>query len=240
MKLMEFETLESTNDYCQGLSLEEVEEYTVVWAHRQTAGRGQRGNRWESEGEANLTLSVVLHPRFLEVSNQYALTKVLALGVSDWLSEEGVENSIKWPNDIYAGGRKICGILVENHIGKEYESAVCGIGVNVNQSCFGEGAPNATSLRVVTGREYDLRSELLKMLAHIESRYEALRAGGGQRIDEDYLKRLLNLGLERTYRYEGKEVRATITGVTRFGHLQLCCADGREIECDMKEIVFMW
>lgn len=245
MKLMEFAELESTNGYCEGLDLQSVEEFTTVWAHRQTAGRGQRGNRWESEGEKNLTFSVVLHPTFLPAARQYELTKALSLGVSDWVAEElgGGEGrvQIKWPNDIYVDGKKICGMLTENKIGERYETAVCGIGVNVNQTEFGEGAPNATSLKLLKDKEYELRGMLESLLERLRQRYEELadsRQQSADKIEREYLGRLMNLGKDCGYIYKGKRIRATITGVSRWGHLQLTTSEGEKIECGMKEIVF--
>lgn len=245
MKIIEFEELESTNGYCGELDLKGVDEFTTVWAHRQTAGRGQRGNRWESEGGKNLTFSVVLHPTFLPAARQYELTKALSLGVSDWVAEElGGERervAIKWPNDVYVEGRKICGMLIENKIGERYETAVCGIGVNVNQTEFGKGAPNATSLKLLTGKEYELRGLLEGLLESLRRRYEEL-AISSQRtadgIEGEYLGRLMNLGKECGYIYKGVRIRATITGVSEWGHLQLTTNDGDRIECGMKEIVF--
>ena len=252
MELIEFEKLGSTNGYCGELDLRNVEEFTTVWAHRQTAGRGQRGNRWESEGEKNLTFSVVLHPSFLPAARQYELTKALSLGVSDWVAEvlggEGNRVQIKWPNDIYVDGRKICGMLIENKIGERYETAVCGIGVNVNQTEFGEGAPNATSLKLLTGKEYELRGLLEGLQESLRRRYEELVGSGqwsvvsGQQaagsIEREYLGRLMNFGKECNYTYKGTAIRATITGVSEWGHLQLTTNDGEKIECGMKEIVF--
>lgn len=244
MKIIEFEELESTNGYCGGLDLGSVEDFTTVWAHRQTAGRGQRGNRWESEGAKNLTFSVVLHPVFLPARRQYELTKALALGVSDWVMDEADSKrvEIKWPNDIYAEGKKICGILVENKIGERYETAVCGIGVNINQTEFGEGAPNATSLQLLTGREYELRGMLERLLESLRKRYEQLAKTGqqaeGNPIDEEYMKRMMYLGEESRYVYRGETISATITGVSQWGHLQLTTNDGRKIECEIKEIAF--
>lgn len=245
MKIIEFEELESTNGYCGGLDLGSVEDFTTVWAHRQTAGRGQRGNRWESEGGKNLTFSVVLHPVFLPARRQYELTKALALGVSDWVMDEADSKrvEIKWPNDIYAEGKKICGILVENKIGERYETAVCGIGVNINQTEFGEGAPNATSLQLLTGREYELRGLLERLLESLRKRYEELAGSGqpvvGSGIEREYMARLMNLGQECEYIHKGERIRATITGVSQWGHLQLVKEDGERIECGMKEILFI-
>lgn len=251
--IIEFETLDSTNRQCGRMNLDHLSEFTTVWAHIQTDGIGQRGNRWISEPGENLTFSVVLHPTFLPPAHQYELTKAMALGVSDWLSELFVQLQtdkihiddtavkIKWPNDIYVSGRKICGILTENRINTSYETAVCGIGVNVNQIQFGTGAPNATSLAILTGRHYELRKLLTDLLKCLQTRYGQLRSKPGvATLDRDYLSRLLNLGESHRYLYRGKEVSAIITGVSQWGLLRLTSSTGEHLECGMKEIEYIW
>lgn len=242
MRLLKFETLASTNQYCKLLDLTETEEFTIIVASEQTAGKGQQGNRWDSERGKNLTFSIVLKPTFMDPARQYELTKALALGVSDVVGRKigkGKEVRIKWPNDIYVGMRKICGILVENHIGRRFESAVCGIGINVNQQQFAEWVPNPTSLSLETGQPYDLEPLLEETVAAIADRYDALRRGKEQEIDEAYLKRLLCYGVAHRYQYHGEEVEATITGVGRWGHLELTSSNGEKMSCGMKEIVMM-
>lgn len=110
MDLRLFDSLESTNKYCELLDLTAVGEFTVVCAREQTAGIGQWGNVWHSEPGKNLTFSLVLKPTFLPFEQQYMLTKAVSLGVVDCLIPllpEGQEVSIKWPNDIYIGMRKV-------------------------------------------------------------------------------------------------------------------------------------
>lgn len=238
MEIRTFDSLGSTNQYCKLLDLKQTEEFTIIWALSQPEGVGQRGNRWESEAGTNLTFSIILHPTFLPPQQQYLLTKVLALGISDYLiallPNEAIY--IKWPNDIYVGNRKICGILVENHIGQKFESAVCGIGFNVNQSSFSDWIPNPISLSQITGMDYDLQTILEALVTAISERYNQLREGLIDRLDKEYLSRLLYLNERHTYRYLGEEICATIIGVNAFGHLLLQTDDGKTIVAQMKEI----
>ena len=88
---------------------------TVV-AIRQTAGRGQRGHRWESVPGENLTFSIVLEPTFLAAGEQFLLSEAIALAVTDTLQEYGIGATIKWTNDIYVNDRKICGMLLEHNL----------------------------------------------------------------------------------------------------------------------------
>lgn len=234
MKVIRFDSLESTNKYCEALDLAEVEVFTCYWALAQTAGIGQRGNHWEAEPGKNLTFSLVLHPTFLPADRQFKLTEALSLALCDCL--KGLRDlKVKWPNDIHVGKRKICGTLVSTRLqGAQIASAICGIGLNVNQTVFPDWVPNPTSMALLTGEEYDLEPLLKKILACIEKRYNDLKAG----IDPEpeYLEHLLNLGVPAHYIYNEKEIVATITGVDPHGRLLLTVDDGRRISCGMKEI----
>lgn len=239
MRIMHFDSLESTNKYCEALDLLQVEDFTCYWAWEQTAGIGQRGNHWESATGQNLTFSLVLHPTFLPADHQFKLTEALSLGVVDFLKDfKDSKDLIKWPNDIYVAGRKICGILVSTRlVGNTIATAICGIGLNVNQRDFPDWVPNPTSLALLTGNEYALEPLLRQLLACIEKRYKSLETG----IDPEpeYLAHLLNLGSRARYIYNEKGITATITGVDPHGRLLLTVDDGRHISCGMKEIAFL-
>lgn len=129
----------------------------AVMARRQTAGRGQRGNSWESEAGKNVTLSIMLRPEGLAAVRQFEVSEAVALAVADLVEAQGVSGvRVKWPNDVYVGDRKIAGILIENSLrGALIGRSIAGIGLNVNQTEFVSGAPNPVSLRQLTGREFD-------------------------------------------------------------------------------------
>lgn len=241
MDIRFFDALASTNQYCELLDLKQTEEFTVVWAGSQTAGVGQQGNRWESAAGENLTFSLVLHPRQLAVADQYRLTKVLSLAVCDWLSEvigDAYNVRIKWPNDIYVGDKKICGILVSNHIaGNVFDTAVCGIGVNVNQTVFSSAVPNPTSIALLTQRQYDLRPLLESLLRSVALRYTTMAMV--EHLDNDYLSRLYRLHEMQPYDFQGTLMRAAIEGVNRFGHLQLRTEQDELLTCAMKELRYI-
>lgn len=123
---------------------------TVVATHTQTAGRGQRGNSWEAEPGKNLTFSMLLRPAALQAAHQFELSMVVSLAIADAIDEQlspRVRTTIKWPNDIYIGAEKVCGILIENRLaGMNVEQAIAGVGINVNQQKFLSDAPNPTSI----------------------------------------------------------------------------------------------
>ena len=133
-----FKELDSTNNEAIR-GIENYDNLSVLAARKQFAGRGQRGNRWDTEPGANLTFSIVLKFRSegmtpLPASRQFRLSRIAALAVCDYLKAKGVESRIKWPNDIYVRDRKICGMLIENSLdGKDVDWSVIGIGINLNQ-----------------------------------------------------------------------------------------------------------
>lgn len=143
---------------------------TVVTAATQTAGRGQRGNSWESQPGANVTMSMLIEPRDVPASQQFAVSEVVSLAVVDTLREflgDDAPVAVKWPNDIYWNDRKICGILIENVLcGTRILRSVVGIGLNVNQREFLSDAPNPVSMYQIAGHEFDV-DEVLQYLSKI-------------------------------------------------------------------------
>ena len=136
----------------------------AICAERQTAGRGQRGHTWSSEEGRNLMFSLVWEPRFLPVSEQFLLSEAVALALTDLFGGYGIDARIKWTNDIYAGDRKLVGILIEHNLtGDRLSRTIVGIGVNVNQTRFDPSLPNPSSMCLETGCEYD-RQEVLHRL----------------------------------------------------------------------------
>ena len=137
---------------------------TIVAAERQSAGRGQGDHTWHSAPGQNLTFSVLLRHSCLKASDALAVTSIMALGIRDYLQTKGIEPWIKWPNDIWVGEKKICGILVENSIrAGRIDFSIVGVGLDVNQTDWPADLPNPVSLKELTGRQYDTREELLQL-----------------------------------------------------------------------------
>lgn len=149
------ESVDSTNEECRR-RIYDIDNLSVVAALEQTSGKGQRNNRWISAPGENLTFSVALKfpesgtARGLEpmkAYDQFVLSEIAALSVVDLLAEHGIQARIKYPNDIYVGEKKICGILIENSLrGESIQYSIIGIGLNVNQRNFDVTLPNPTSM----------------------------------------------------------------------------------------------
>ena len=126
----------------------------VLVADYQTAGRGQGTNSWESERGQNLTCSLGFSPDGVKASRQYILSMAIAVALTETLAGLPHPVSIKWPNDIYVGDKKICGILIENMLkGEHIRHCIIGIGLNINQKRFVSDAPNPTSMALESGHD---------------------------------------------------------------------------------------
>lgn len=170
---------DSTNNYLTQLCNEQqsaVREFTTVIAERQTAGKGQRGNSWESEDCRNITFSFVLYPTFIEARRQFILSQIVSLSIKEELDEWTKGISIKWPNDIYWNEKKICGILIENDLsGHHIGRSISGIGVNINQETFRSDAPNPVSLKQITGQEHERYLILANIMRRLKEYYILLQ-----------------------------------------------------------------
>lgn len=230
---------QSTNDEMQsmlGLNRDGLPEGFVLSTDFQSAGRGQRGSRWEAEPGKNLLFSLLLRPVFLEPRFAFRLTATiasgLALGLKDWCP--GLR--LKWPNDLFADDRKLGGMLIETMIsGQSIDRAICGIGLNVNQINM---PGTAVSLKEITGTEIDRDLLMKKVFAGIMQQYEALRNGQWPQIRAVYLSRLYRLAEPAWYRYpDGQRFRATLKSISEEGELVLICQDG-EKRFRFKEVIF--
>lgn len=228
----------STNDEARGAEYRHMD---VVWAGRQSAGRGQRGHTWHSREGDNLTFSVVLTPTFLPIVEQFLLSEVVALSLVDALAEYGVECRIKWTNDIYAGDNKIAGVLIEQSLsGDSIARTIVGIGLNVNQAMFPEDLPNPTSMVMERGAECDRREVLECFMCHLERWYARLEAGDKRAIELAYRERMYHLDEPHVYALPtGECFVAKIRGVRPAGHLCLEHEDGVVREYAFKEVEFV-
>ena len=172
-------------------------------ASGQTAGRGQGDHTWFSTPGKNLTFSYLLryseflgHP--LATDDALLITCVTTLGIRDYLLTHGVKADIKWPNDIWVDGKKICGILIENILedGAIRESII-GVGLNLNETGWPRELPNPVSLSELTGRQYDPAGELVALSKEICRRCAMLaQPDGSVSLQEEFGKYMFRLSGE--------------------------------------------
>lgn len=275
-----FQELDSTSNELLR-HMQDYDNLSVVAAVNQTAGRGQRGNRWLSKPGDNLTFSLLVrfplpdnlvpslpfqpgssdpfrpdpsHPfpppsrhsrpdrESLPAREVMAVTCLSALAVRDCLREAGVQAVIKWPNDIYAGNRKICGMLIENGLeGDSVAWSVIGIGVNLNQTEFPGELVNPTSVKRLTGRSCAPEAFLSTLCERLEQLLPELDSPAGRtRLREAYARDLFQKDSPAPYRdlATGKEFTGILRGVTPEGLVRIE-AEGTERTFGFKEIGYI-
>lgn len=242
-----FDSIDSTNSEARR-QLHVNAKMSVYAAKFQTAGRGQRGNKWSSAAGQNLTFSVLLnfsHPQMpdLAVRNQFLLSIASALSVSDLLRKLNIRNSIKWPNDIYIGRRKVCGMLIENIVGNAgLEHSIIGIGLNLNQTEFPPELVNPTSVLVSSGRR-TVPEEVLDDFLDIFSGYIPYLSDieGIKEIRNKYVSRLFGLGVSREYHdcLRNVDFTGTIKGISEEGLLLMEMPDKTVSNYSFKEVSYI-
>lgn len=242
-RIIKLESVDSTNSYV----IKKLDENTqlshgeVFIANEQKNGKGHSSNSWESEPGKNLTLSIFLQPSFLQAEEQFLLNMAISLGVYDFVLAvvRNKNAKLKWPNDIYIGEKKVGGILISHSVsGTDIMYTIAGIGLNINQMEFKSDAPNPASLIHFFGENLDLNVCLEKLLSCIDVRYLQLENGENNTITNDYLKGMLGYEQWRNYIFKTNNIKAKITGISKFGMLQLVDEYQKEFECDFKEIEF--
>ena len=241
--LIELQKADSTNEFAADLlKTRDIPEGTVIWALEQFAGKGQGNNTWESEPGKNLTFTLVLHPAFLLPARQFLLNEAITLGIIDFtrslLTAEKIQ--IKWPNDIYAGNRKLGGILINNIIsGTNFETSMVGIGLNVNQVDFPSTLPNPVSLAMLANQEFELKQVLSGLCHSILIRYHQLQKEEVKNIYDDSCRSLMGFESWEDYRIGEEKMTGKITGVTDSGKLMVQTRQGKGMEFDHHEIEFI-
>lgn len=231
----------STNTVASALMKEgNPEEGTVITASFQESGRGQAGNRWESEPGKNLLMSVILYPATVKPEEQFVISQFVSLAVCDLVSIYADDVAVKWPNDIYSGEDKIAGILIEHSIiGSRLAGSVAGMGVNVNQTVFTGGAPNPVSLAMLTGSSHDLARITRELTALLDSRYRMVTGGKWTRLGEEYHRALYRRGEWHSYTDSRGIFRGMIESVRNDGMLLMRREDGTVSEHAFKEIDYI-
>ena len=213
----------------------------LVWADYQTAGRGQKGNHWEGEAGKNLLFTLVVCPHDLAAHEQFCISQATALGLYDALKPYAKPCSIKWPNDIYAGDRKVCGILIENILSHgQISHSLIGIGLNVNQEHFTSNAPNPVSLCQLTGHLLDRGALLCAVVNRISERLKFISLRQPDLLRQEYADALYRHDGYYRYRAGGIDFEARILGVEDDGHILLEEPGGKRHRYTFKEVHYLF
>jgi BirA family biotin operon repressor/biotin-[acetyl-CoA-carboxylase] ligase len=217
-RVLVFDELDSTNTAAAQLP---VEDGLAVVANFQTAGRGQHGREWHSRPGASLLLSVVLVPP-RELCRPVILTAFTAVAVAEAIfTLTELQARVKWPNDLLIRGKKVCGLLIEQHA----TAVILGIGLNLTQTAdefATAGLPDAASLGMVSGKAIGTRTAAEVVLRRLDREYDRLVSGERVAVAADWKWRTGLLG-----RQVNIELR---DGSTVTGRLHEMGFDGLEVE----------
>lgn len=221
--IIELTEIDSTNNYAMRLLNEGMAEHgLVIQADFQTAGRGQQGNIWLSEESKNLLFSIVLDTSGLPVDSQFMLNAMTTVSIANLLMTEYQlpDVKIKWPNDVYAGKRKVSGILIENQLrGSSWSNSIIGIGLNVNQRNFPDML-RASSILNETGKLQKLNQVLKKFLTIYNQNFLTLLTDYHLHFNL-YNNMLFNQGMEINFIKNHEMYKGKVIMVNERGELQL-------------------
>lgn len=224
-------TVDSTNTCVRALAVQGCPEGTVLVAGSQTAGRGRLGRSFYSPGDTGLYMSVLVRPT-LEASRAVLLTTAAAVAVCEALEAvTGRQAQIKWVNDVFLDGKKVCGILTEAAFGTEsgtLEYAIAGIGINVYppQGGFPEALQDIAGSVYPAAQPGGVRNRLAAaVLARFWHYYRSLEK---REFLPEYRRRSLVLGREIVIQQHGTERRATALAIDEDCHLLVQHPDGSE------------
>jgi len=242
MDIIKLNAIPSTNDYLKVLLSERhVENFTIVSAEYQTAGKGQMGSVWTVEAGKNLTFSVLVRDLLLGIDEIFHLNAAVAVSIAEALDVFGIKDvCIKWPNDILAGHYKIGGVLIENSIKNNGEIySVIGIGLNVNQTNF-DGLPKASSLAVVAGKQFDKESLMIAIAEKLKRNVSRILNKDTVALWDSYHKKLFKKGQPMPFEKGGKRFMGIIRGVAHNGNLHVVLEDDSVAEFGLKEVVMLY
>jgi BirA family biotin operon repressor/biotin-[acetyl-CoA-carboxylase] ligase len=233
-----YETLPSSNSEAIRLASSGAPEGTVIVCREQTAGRGQRDNRWVSAPSENLTMSLILRPVGMATNELFLLSKTFSLAVVKSLDTHSIVASIKWPNDIYVGTRKIAGILIEHSFfGNALVFSVIGLGLNVNQTSFPPMDVVPASIATETG---NCHHDVGKILSAILDSFSTLYKSDREIIHSGYMEKLYRKKGCFPYRTkDGEMLIAEIHDVADSGELILKDKNGKFHSFLFKEITYL-
>ncbi|QCE41757.1 biotin--[acetyl-CoA-carboxylase] ligase [Psychroserpens sp. NJDZ02] len=241
MRIIKLNATDSTNRFLRNLSLETlVKDFTTVVTSDQTQGRGQMGTNWQSQPFRNLTFSVYKQFGVVKFEDQFKVSMAVSLAIVKALERLNIPKlSIKWPNDILSANKKICGVLIENVIKQNrIESSIIGIGLNINQVKF-DNLPQASSLKSITGVNYNL-DEVLQIILHQIKTELTFVENESSAIKDNYETYLFRKEKPSTFEKAEGLFSGIIKGVSNEGFLKVMVEDQILETFDLKTIKLLY
>ncbi len=233
---------DSTNSELRRLmNHEQIENLFMLTAGFQTAGRGQVGNKWESNRDENLLMSIIMRPKQLDVRQQYLLSMAISSAVARAVRHIVDNVRMKWPNDVYVDNKKLGGILIENTLrGTLIADSIMGLGLNVNQTLFVSDAPNPISLQMLTNKSHSIQSLAQSIQQEMAIALNLVDNEQFDTIHDEYISLLYRAdGNMYLYADANGTFEARIVGVEPDGHLILADKHNKIRRYAFKEVEFI-
>lgn len=236
--LIHLNAVDSTNNYAANLLKEtNVVNGTTILTKRQEKGRGQRGNSWHTSPDKNLIFSTITFPQ-IEGQAVFYLNIAASLAIHKTLEDLGIQAHIKWPNDVYVGDKKICGILIENQLqGSKVASAIIGIGLNVNEEDFPEDL-SATSITLEKGIVPDVMDVFEQVYAYLDFYMDHLMNSNFDLLLRRYYKTMYRKDEWHNYKDAEGTFKAKIIGIDEIGRLKLQLETNQVRVYQMQEVKY--
>ena len=240
MKLIKLNAIDSTNEYIKKIKDSIKDKQIAVVTFNQTLGKGQMGKVWSSEPNKNICMSFIFKDLGINVAKNFKLNMIVSLLLVKVLKNLGLkELSLKWPNDILSDGKKLCGILIESNIKRtDITQSIIGIGLNVNQSYFGD-LINATSIINSIKNHSDLDEISSKIISEFENFRNYLDNSDFNKLKSDYLELLYGYKVEKKFRISGNILNGKIIDVNSSG-LLIVKIDEKKLEFKNQEIELIY
>ena len=213
----------------------------VLWSLNQTDGRGQQNSVWYAKVNKHLAYSAFLCFENLKHEWIYSINSATALAIADTLIYFKVPNiSIKWPNDILSGQKKICGILIENQLNKKKIKSIIGIGVNLYQEFFNDKLPNATSVLIETKKSVDLKNFLNKISINLEKYLSFCSNPYVYDLNSNFHQKLFFWKKKIKFKIDNEVITAKINKVLLNGLIELKLNNGKIRQFYPKQIKMIY
>ncbi len=217
---------DSSNNYAMRMIDDSAAQHGDAWlALHQTAGKGQRGKKWQSEKGKNILLSIALRLDTI-VTEQFYLSAAMALAARNFFSRHVYTDEkvkLKWPNDIFWGDIKAGGMLIENKIiGQKWDWAVVGFGININQEDFDQHFPKkAVSLKMIRGVDFDIAELAEELYTDVEKYYTLFEQEEYQKLLNEYNNYLYKKGQTVRFKKNNISFDGEVIGVNNTGKLMI-------------------
>jgi len=239
--IIHLDTIDSTNNYAmQLIDADKAQPGLTIVANEQTSGKGQRGKQWVGVPGESLLMSLIVQPEH-KLDSQFAFNAAVATAIAEVLGELVTDTNvrIKWPNDMIVNDKKTGGILIENVLrGSQWMYSVIGIGINVLQTHFPEELPYATSLRMETGKIFNINKLCIALRKNIVNNIYSLRSN--EESIEQYNNYLYKRDMDQRFSDTSGEWMAHIHKVIDTGQLLVTREDGKVEQYSHGQVVWVW